>query len=247
MRLRLTPRDTVFYDQFAVSARNIVDAAEVLALIVAPGADRKALNARMRDIEHANDENTHEVMRRLNSTFVTPFDREDIYNLASRLDDVVDYLEAAADLIVLYELEEVPATTQEVVGLLVAAAHVTAEAMPRLQSTKDLAEYWIEVNRLENEADQLYRRTLASAVQRQLRRPHGAQAQGPRRPGGGGSRRARGRRRHRRDDRRQGVLSRCPPSSSGSSRSSSSRWASTTRTASTTRPTRSRPPSRRGP
>ena len=162
MRLRLTPRDTVFYDQFAVSARNIVDAAEVLALIVAPGADRKALNARMRDIEHANDENTHEVMRRLNSTFVTPFDREDIYNLASRLDDVVDFLEAAADLIVLYELEEVPATTREVVGLLVAAAHVTADAMPRLQSTKDLATYWIEVNRLENEADQLYRRTLAT-------------------------------------------------------------------------------------
>ena len=162
MRLRLTPRDTVFYDQFAVSARNIVDAAEVLERIVAPGADRKALNSRMREIEHANDENTHEVMRRLNSTFVTPFDREDIYNLASRLDDVVDFMEAAADLIVLYELDEVPATTREVVSLLVTAARVTADAMPRLQSTKDLAEYWIEVNRLENEADQLYRRTLAS-------------------------------------------------------------------------------------
>jgi predicted phosphate transport protein (TIGR00153 family) len=162
VRLRLSPRDTAFYDQFDLSARNIVDAAEVLELIVAPGADRKALNARMRDIEHANDENTHEVMRRLNSTFVTPFDREDIYNLASRLDDVVDFLEAAADLIVLYELEELPATTREVVGLLVAAARVTAEAMPRLQSSKDLAQYWIEVNRLENEADQLYRRTLAS-------------------------------------------------------------------------------------
>ncbi len=162
MRLRLSPRDTAFYDQFDLSARNIVDAAEVLELIVAPGADRKALNARMRDIEHANDENTHEVMRRLNSTFVTPFDREDIYNLASRLDDVVDFLEAAADLIVLYELDEVPVTTREVVGLLVAAARVTADAMPRLQSTQGLAKYWIEVNRLENEADQLYRRTLAS-------------------------------------------------------------------------------------
>ena len=162
MRLRLTPRDTVFYDQFAVSARNIVEAAEVLEGLIAPGADRTALNARMREIEHANDENTHEVMRRLNSTFVTPFDREDIYDLASRLDDVVDFLEAAADLIVLYELDEVPATTREVVGLLVAAARVTAEAMPRLQSTKDLADYWIEVNRLENEADQLYRRTLAT-------------------------------------------------------------------------------------
>ena len=162
MRLRLTPRDTAFYDMFGVSAANIVDAAEVLERIVTPGADRRSLNARMREIEHANDENTHDVMRRLNSTFVTPFDREDIYNLASRLDDVVDFLEAAADLIVLYELDEVPATTREVVGLLVAAARVTADAMPRLQRTKDLAQYWIEVNRLENEADQLYRRTLAS-------------------------------------------------------------------------------------
>jgi uncharacterized protein len=162
VRLRLTPRDTVFYDQFAVSARNIVDAAEVLERIVTPGADRKALNVRMREIEHANDENTHEVMRRLNSTFVTPFDREDIYNLASRLDDVVDFLEAAADLIVLYELDDLPQPTREVVAVLVQAAHVTAEAMPRLQTMKDLSEFWIEVNRLENEADQLYRRTLAT-------------------------------------------------------------------------------------
>ena len=160
--MRLTPRDTVFYDQFASSARNIVDAAEVLQQLIAPGADRVALNARMRDIEHANDENTHEVMRRLNSTFVTPFDREDIYDLASRLDDVVDFLEAAADLIVLYELDDLPQPTREVVAVLVQAAHVTAEAMPRLQSMKDLSEFWIEVNRLENEADQLYRRTLAT-------------------------------------------------------------------------------------
>ena len=164
MRLRLTPRDTVFHDQFAVSARNIVEAAEVLQLIVTPGADRRALNVRMREIEHANDETTHEVLRRLRAVSVTPFDREDVYLLASRLDDVVDRLEAAADLTVLYELEELPATTLEVVGLLVAAAHVTAEAMPRLRSTQGLAEYWIEVNRLENEADQLYRRTLAGLL-----------------------------------------------------------------------------------
>jgi len=162
VRLRLTPRDTAFYDQFASSARNIVEAAEVLEQLIAPGADRTTLNTRMREIEHANDENTHEIMRRLNSTFVTPFDREDIYDLASRLDDVVDFLEAAADLIVLYELQELPEPTRQVVRVLVQAAHVTAEAMPRLQSMKDLSEFWIEVNRLENEADQLYRRTLAT-------------------------------------------------------------------------------------
>ena len=163
MRLRLTPRDTSFYDQFAAAARNIVDAAEVLQQVVTAGpGERVALNQRIRDIEHANDEVTHEVMRKLNSTFVTPFDREDIYRLASELDDVVDHLEAAADLILLYEIDELPATTREVVDVLVKAAHATAEAMPRLQGMKDLAPYWIEVNRLENEADQLYRRTVAT-------------------------------------------------------------------------------------
>ena len=161
MRLRLTPRDTTFYDHFAVSARHVVEAAEVLAQIVQPGADRVELNSRMRAIEHANDEVTHEVMRRLNSTFVTPFDREDIYDLASRLDDVVDYLEAAADLVVLYELDELPETTRQVADVLVQAARVTADAMPRLQGMKGLEDFWIEVNRLENEADQLYRRTVA--------------------------------------------------------------------------------------
>jgi predicted phosphate transport protein (TIGR00153 family) len=163
VRLRLTPRDTSFYDQFAASARNIVDAAEVLAQIVETRSvsERGALNQRMRDIEHANDEVTHEVMRKLNSTFVTPFDREDIYRLTAQLDDVVDYMEAAADLVLLYELDELPESTREVVQVLCKAAHATADAMPRLQGMKGLEEYWIEVNRLENEADQLYRRTVA--------------------------------------------------------------------------------------
>jgi predicted phosphate transport protein (TIGR00153 family) len=162
VRLRLTPRDTSFYDQFAEAGRNIVAAAEALEQVFAvTPAERAAPNARLREIEHANDEVTHEVMRRLNSTFVTPFDREDIYRLASELDDVVDYLEAAGDLVVLYELDGVPETTRDVVGLLVQAARLTADAMPRLQGMKDLDSYWIEVNRLENEADQLYRRTVA--------------------------------------------------------------------------------------
>jgi predicted phosphate transport protein (TIGR00153 family) len=163
LRLRLTPRDTAFYDHFVEAAHNIVAAAETLEqLVAATPAERTDLNARMREIEHANDEVTHAVMRRLNSTFVTPFDREDIYQLASKLDDVVDFMEAAADLVVLYELDGLPDQTREVVGLLVKAARSTAEAMPRLQGMKELAGYWIEVNRLENEADQLYRRTVAT-------------------------------------------------------------------------------------
>ncbi len=162
MRLRLTPRDTSFYDFFSRSADNLVRGADLLVRSLQADGDRREVAAQMRDAEHANDEITHEVMRHLNSTFVTPFDRQDIYALASRLDDVMDHMEAAAELVVLYELDELPEELPAVARLLAHAARVTAEAMPRLQGLKDLSEYWIEVNRVENEADQLYRRTLAS-------------------------------------------------------------------------------------
>ncbi len=162
MRLRLTPRDTSFYGFFTDAASNLVEGADLLCASLQPGADRKAYAQQLRDIEHRSDEITHAVMRQLNSTFVTPFDRQDIYALASRIDDVMDHMEAAADLVVLYELDELPEELPAVAQLLLEAARVTAEAMPRLQGLKDLSEYWIEVNRLENEADQLYRRTVAS-------------------------------------------------------------------------------------
>ena len=162
MRLRLRPRDTSFYDFFQRSADNLVRGADLLVLSLQADGDRRDVAAQLRDAEHANDEITHEVMRHLNTTFVTPFDRQDIYTLASRPDDVMDHMEAAAELVVLYELDELPEELLAVSRLLARAARVTAEAMPRLQGLKDLSEYWIEVNRLENEADQLYRRTVAS-------------------------------------------------------------------------------------
>jgi predicted phosphate transport protein (TIGR00153 family) len=161
VRLRLTPRDTSFYDHFAAAAANLVRGADLLAAILPAGADRAALAAKMRDIEHASDDITHTVMRQLNSTFVTPFDREDIYRLASKLDDVMDHMEAASDLVVLYELGELPEELHRTVDVLQRASAKTAEAMPQLRTRKGLEEYWIEVNRLENEADQIYRRTVA--------------------------------------------------------------------------------------
>jgi predicted phosphate transport protein (TIGR00153 family) len=115
----------------------------------------------MRACEHAGDEHTHAIMKRLNESFITPFDREDIYRLASNLDDVMDYMEAAADLIGLYQIEHLPKEVIHQVEVLERAAELTAEAMPRLRSMKDLNEYWIEINRLENQADQIYRHLLA--------------------------------------------------------------------------------------
>jgi predicted phosphate transport protein (TIGR00153 family) len=162
VRLRLTPRETSFYEMFAVSADNLVTGAALLAELL--GADlstRNEIAERMRAAEHAGDEATHRIFRQLNSSFITPFDREDIYRLASGLDDVMDAMEAAVDLVTLYQIDELPASLADQVEVLVRAADLTADAMRRLRSTKDLTEYWIEVNRLENQGDQVYRKLLA--------------------------------------------------------------------------------------
>ena len=162
MRLRLTPRDTSFFDLLAASAANLVTGANLLAELL--GADRqtrKALNKELTLVEHLGDEATHAIMRRLNTTFVTPFDRDDIYNLASALDDCMDYMEEAGDLIVLYKLDELPPRVSDQVQVLQRAAELTADAMPRLRSMSDLGEYWVEVNRLENQADKAHRKLLA--------------------------------------------------------------------------------------
>jgi predicted phosphate transport protein (TIGR00153 family) len=162
VRLRLTPRDTSFFDLFAASAQHLVTGANLLGEML--GADRtarKVLAKQMSDAEHLADEATHLIMRRLNQTFVTPFDRDDIYALASNLDDCMDFMEEAADLIVLYKLEELPVRVADQVQVLQRAAELTAEAMPRLRSMQDLHEYWVEVNRLENQADKAHRKLLA--------------------------------------------------------------------------------------
>ncbi|WP_034267211.1 DUF47 domain-containing protein [Actinospica robiniae] len=162
MRLRLTPKETSFYDLFAKAADNLVVGAGLLTeLLGADKAERTAIAERMRDAEHASDEITHTIYRQLNSSFITPFDREDIYMLASLLDDVMDEMDAAADLVSLYQIDVLPQGVSDQVDVLVRAADLTAEAMPRLRTMKDLRDYWIEVNRLENQADQVYRKLLA--------------------------------------------------------------------------------------
>ena len=162
MRIRLTPRQNSFYGMFATSGQNLMVGAGLLKeMLGADPAERKQIAERMRACEHAGDEATHAIMRELNETFITPFDREDIYRLASSLDDVMDFMEAAVDLVVLYNIEELPPEIADQVDVLERAAELTADAMPRLRSMKDLSEFWIELNRLENQADQVYRRLLA--------------------------------------------------------------------------------------
>ena len=159
--LRLRPVDTSFYDLFTQSAQHLVGGAELLAEMLSDSSDKADVAERMRAAEHAADETTHAIVKKVNSTFVTPFDREDIYSLASALDDVMDMMDEAVDLILLYEIHTLPPELSQQVEVLQQCADLTAEAMPRLQSMSSLEDYWIEVNRLENTGDRNHRRTLA--------------------------------------------------------------------------------------
>jgi uncharacterized protein len=159
--LRLRPVDTSFYDLFTQAAQHLVGGAELLAQMLSDTADREDVAARMREAEHDADETTHALIRKVNSTFVTPFDREDIYALASGLDDVMDIMDEAVDLILLYEVKDLPTELSAQVEVLQRCAELTAAAMPNLQSMRSLEEYWIEVNRLENAGDKNHRRIVA--------------------------------------------------------------------------------------
>jgi uncharacterized protein len=162
MAFRLRPVETSFYDLFTKSANQLVQGAALLSEMMIDGGDRQSIAERMREQEHLADEIAHDVIRQVNKTFVTPFDREDIYSLASGLDDVMDYMEEAVDLVLLYEVGHLPAELMEQVEVIQRCAALTAEAMPRLRSMQDLDEYWIEINRLENTGDKSYRRILAN-------------------------------------------------------------------------------------
>ncbi len=162
MAFRLRPVDASFYDLFAESAAHLVAGAELLAEMLSDGSDRESIAAKMREAEHKADETTHAIVRRVNSTFVTPFDREDIYALASSLDDVMDEMDEVVDLVLLYDVGSLPTELSTQVEVLQRCAELTAEAMPKLQAMKDLEEYWIEINRLENTGDKSFRRTLAN-------------------------------------------------------------------------------------
>ncbi|MGI8696010.1 MAG: DUF47 domain-containing protein [Mycobacteriales bacterium] len=161
LRLRLTPKDESFYELVTSAADNLVRGADLLARLLHENANRSELAGELRECEHAGDTTTHQIFRQLTSSVVPPFDREDIYRLAGNLDDVMDAMEAAADLIELTGVGALPPEMDRQVELLQRGARTTAEAMPRLKSARDLEPFWIEVNRIENEADKLYRRLLS--------------------------------------------------------------------------------------
>lgn len=161
MRLSLVPRPAEFYELFTEAGANALEAAQKAETRFREFPNSSVTQADVKATEHEGDRITRDLIRLLNTQYVTPFDREDIYALASGLDDVMDRMDEAVDFILLYEVEEMPSELSTQVEVLQHCAELTAASMPRLQSMKDLEEYWIEINRLENLGDKSYRRILA--------------------------------------------------------------------------------------
>ena len=159
MAFSIRPVDGAFYTLFSESGQHLVKGAGLLAEMFAEGTDRATKAKEMREAESDADATTRAIINRVNKTFVTPFDREDIYALAYGLDDAMDEMEEAADLINLYEVESFPAELAKQVELIQRCADLTAAAMPRLQSL-DLDEYWLEIGRLEKAGDKSFRRII---------------------------------------------------------------------------------------
>jgi hypothetical protein len=156
------PRDRVYFELFEEAGRNVLQAAQLLEELLSDYPDKRKLAQDIRDCEHEGDRITHDILDRLNHTFVTPIDREDILALTSALDDIVDYIEEVADYLGLYKIEAPMDQAIKLARVLNQASTQIAEAMPQLRGFSDISANTVEINRLENEGDRITREAIAS-------------------------------------------------------------------------------------
>ncbi|MGV1050284.1 MAG: DUF47 domain-containing protein [Solirubrobacterales bacterium] len=161
-RFSLLPRDRTFFDLFIEAGQNTVHASRLLDQMMNQWPDAGSLSREILQAEQEGDRITHEIIKRLNSTFVTPIDREDIYGLATQMDDIVDFTEEAADYLGLYKIEAPMEQAGALTKVLVAACEQLAAGLEHLRDFKDLDKYWIEIHRLENDGDRISRDAVAS-------------------------------------------------------------------------------------
>jgi predicted phosphate transport protein (TIGR00153 family) len=161
-RFSLLPRDRTFFDLFIEAGQNTVQAARLLDQMMGTWPEDAGLGREILKAEQEGDRITHDIVKRLNSTFVTPIDREDIYGLATQMDDIVDFTEEAADFLGLYKIEAPMEQATALTRVLVAACEQLAAGLEHLPEFKDLDKYWIEIHRLENEGDRISRDAVAS-------------------------------------------------------------------------------------
>ncbi|MGI8579173.1 MAG: DUF47 domain-containing protein [Solirubrobacteraceae bacterium] len=156
------PRDREYFDLFEEAGTNIVRAADLLDQMLRNYPETSGLARDILVCEQEGDRITHDVIRRLNQTFVTPIDREDIYELASALDDIVDFTEEVADFLGLYKIEAPMEQAQRLSHILLQACRQIQQAIPRMRTFNDISHFTVEVNRLENDGDRVVREALAS-------------------------------------------------------------------------------------
>ena len=159
--VRLVPRETKFYDMFAEVSANLILGARLMVEMLHDFQDIPARVQKLKDIEHRGDEMTHAIITKLNQTFITPFDREDIHKLASSLDDVLDFLNSAGDRLVLYKINSAPPEAEKLAELVVRQCEELHQAVKNLEKHNPVVlQHCVEINRLENEADTVSRRAI---------------------------------------------------------------------------------------
>jgi uncharacterized protein len=161
---RLLPRETSFFDFFERHAAITVLGAEELLGLATTGANIAARAKRIKEIEHECDTITHRCVEALHKTFITPIERDDIYRLMSKMDDIMDYVEAAAERIALYKLTVMPSDLRDLVGVLLRATKELEQALKllrNLENAEAIIKKCIDINRLENEADAILRASVA--------------------------------------------------------------------------------------
>ena len=163
--VRLIPRDEKFFDLFVEDAANVLGSARLLEVMLRTYDVVERRAGEIRDTEHRGDEMSHEIGHRLESTFVTPFDREEIHALISGLDDVLDYIEEVSDIFLLYRIPAPTPVAIQQASIIVRQCEQLYEALQHLRGFHGLEKYWIEVHRLENEGDQLARSAIADLFQ----------------------------------------------------------------------------------
>ena len=154
--------DDEFFDLFEEAGRNLERAGVLVEQLLAEYPDSANLAGEIRDCEHEGDRITHEIIQRINHTFVTPIEREDVLDLASALDDIVDYIDEVADYLGLYKVEAPMEQAQKLASILRAATAEIAKAVPLIRGFRDITEQTVEAHRLENEGDRVVREAVTA-------------------------------------------------------------------------------------
>jgi len=162
VRFTLVPKEKEYFRLFSEAAANLEAAAQVLAELMDDFGELKARARQILEYEHVGDKIVHDIVHRLNKTFVTPLDREDIYDLAATIDEILDHIEAAADAMLLYRIAEPTEYAREQAKVIAQATKLLHTGIDNLEKHReDLRECFIEVNRLENEGDRIVREATA--------------------------------------------------------------------------------------